>query len=152
MSSDIFGHVKKTHEDLSKPSSHHKPMDRIGWGLDNDTFAPVDGVKAEPLNHEMLETLTILDAEDDFLLSADNTLAQAYGDMIALDFNERKARSSIAIKGKGREDAKAIIGGVKQSVSVPTQLSKVRKILTGGDGKKRNGEMEEHEIAEYESE
>ena len=111
---EIFGHIKDSHSDLARPDK-------------KDT----------------IQTLVILDETERFLLSVDNVLAAAYQDKIALDYNEQFARSSVAVKGQGRKDAKEVIGSIKQSISIPTTLQKVRRILTGRGGEDKKDEVQE---------
>jgi hypothetical protein len=138
---EIFGHIKKTHEDLSKPAKRLKVSNNLAWAYKADNFNPdVNHKDAEEFDQVANDTLAILDKEDRFLLSVDNTLATAFGDVFALNFNEHLAHTSIAIKGQGRKDAKEVTGGVKQSISMPTSLQKMRRVLTG-----RGGKVEEEE-------
>ena len=110
---EIFGHVRESHSNLARPDK-------------KDT----------------IQTLVILDETERFLLSVDNVLALAYQDKIALDYNEQYARTSVSVKGQGRTDAKEIIGSVKQSVSIPTTMQKVRRIFTGRGGKMKETDRE----------
>lgn len=145
---DIFGHVKDAHKDLARPADHMSTTDRLAWAFDPDVLNPeVDGHKAGPgsqpgqaaaegIGAEQLESLTVLDQEERFLLSVDNTLAIAYNDVMAADFNQHFARSSIAVKARGRDDALKLQQATNQKISVPTTLQKIRKRFVGGKEQK----------------
>ena len=134
-------HVGMKH--LSKPASDIERMEGIGWGYDPDKTAPqVDGKATKALEQEELETLTYLSEGERETTSIEKVLATMAGDMVGLAYRTDFMRSSIGVKGKGRESIHKITAGNVPKVSVPTTMQKVRRVLTGRGGKKQ-GEEEE---------
>ena len=93
----------------------------------------------------MLQSLSIIDKKERDLISVEMTIGRAVNDYVSLALIEARLRLSPSIKGQGRKDVKDIIGGVKQNISMPTQLSKIRKIASSsvrGNGKEQQEEEE----------
>ena len=138
--SQPWGHIHLGLEHMNKPASDIEKMEGIGWGYDPDKAkTEVNGNGRKALDQEELETLTYLNEGERLDCSLEKVLAGLSGDMVGLAYRADFMRSSVSVKGKGREGIIKILGTSTPKISVPTTLSKVREKLTGG---KKERELE----------
>src|SRR2546422_10846960 len=112
-STNPFSHIHKGLDHMNKPSMDYEKMEDLGWGLEPERMKPeVNGTgKAIKLEQELLETLTYLTESERLDLSIEKVIARAAFDLPALAFDTAFARSSVAVKGRGRGDVRAMVGG-----------------------------------------
>ena|SRR5712691_5559149 len=131
-STNPFSHIHKGLDHMNKPSVDYAKMEDLGWGLEPERMRPdLNGKARELLQQEQLETLTFLTESERLDLSIEKVIARATFDLPALAFDQAFARSSVAVKGRGRADVKAMVGGSTPKITVPTTMQKVRRIMTG---------------------
>jgi len=142
--SQPWSHYHKALDQMNKPASDLSRIETLGWGYDPDKLdpkvngkagaSPGQGVQpvAEDLDQEMLETLTFLSPGERLDLSIEKVIGRAVLDLPALGFTEAFARSSIAVKGRGRASVEKMMSGTGQRISVPTTLQKIKRTLVGG--------------------
>jgi hypothetical protein len=130
---EIFAHIRRAHEDAAKPSEHPKATATMGWMANlNDLEA---GDDKNILYDEMLQSLSIISQKEKQLIAVEMTIGRAINDNVSASLIENLLRLSPSVKGQGRKDLKEIMGGVKQNISMPTSLQKMRRTLTGRGGK-----------------
>lgn len=142
---EIFEHIRTAHQDSSLPSSHFRPVARMGWLANLTDMEAGEDDKENFFQDERLQTLSILKEKERDILAVEMTIGRAVNDHVSAALVENRLRLAISIKAQGRKDLINIVGGVKQSISIPTQLSKVRKIASSyvrGNGKEQTEEDE----------
>ena len=141
-STNPFSHIHKGLDHMNKPSMDYEKMEDLGWGLEPERMKPEVNGKAVKLEQELLETLTYLTEAERLDLSIEKVIARAAFDLPALAFDSAFARSSVAVKGRGRADVRAMVGGSTPKISVPTTLQKMRRVFRGRGGKVQSVEEE----------
>lgn len=131
-SDQLFSHIRTAHKDAAKPSDHYKPTAKPGWMAN---LAEMDaGQSKDLLADEMLQSLSIITPRERDLIAVEGVIGTAINDHVSIDLIERRLRLSIAVKGKGRNDILAMVGALKQSISIPTSIVKrVKNLRSGGD-------------------
>ena len=139
---EIFGHIRRAHEDAAQPSLHPRATATMGWMANlSDLEAGEAGEKDENvISDEMLQSLSIIKERERDLVAVEMTIGRAVNDLVSASLIENRLRLSPSVKGQGRKDLKEIMGGVKQNISMPTALQKTRRILTGRGGKVEEAE------------
>ena len=133
-------HVAISH--LNKPASDIEKAEGLGFGYDSDKMkTEVNGSAKKAMEQEELETLTFLNESERLDTSIEKVLATASGDIIGLAYRADFMRSSVAVKGRGRDSVKVIVAGQAPKISVPTTLGKVRRIISNR-GKEESREEE----------
>lgn len=142
---EIFHHISQAQQNAAKPSEHLRPTAIMGWmsNLQDLEAGDPGGEDENVLTDEMLQSLSIVDKRERDLIAIEMAIGRAANDYVSASLIEHRLRLSPSIKGQGRKDLKEIMGGVKQSISMPTSLQKMRRVLTGRGGKEIEEENSE---------